>query len=105
MEAARWNSMCISEQMLNIGGEIERAIERKDKRLSEQYLEKALKLLSLTKADPKNHGRIEEISFVEEELIDFFHENKYKNDKNSLMSYWNSFLSATQLGVYQGEQQ
>ena len=86
--------------MLNIGGEIERALDRKDKHLSEQYLAKALELFALTKADPKNQRRLEEISLAEEELIDYFHENRYGNDRNSLMSYWNSFLSATQLGVY-----
>ncbi len=89
--------MCISEQILNIGGEIQRAVDRKAKNendLAAQYLKKALEWISLTKEDPKNRNRIEEISIVEEELLDYFGDNKYKNDKNSIMSYWNSFFSA-----------
>ncbi|MCR5556321.1 MAG: hypothetical protein K6F75_02020 [Butyrivibrio sp.] len=97
MTSARWNQMCISEQILNIGGEIQRAVDRKAKNendLAAQYLKKALEWISLTKEDPKNRNRIEEISIVEEELLDYFGDNKYKNDKNSIMSYWNSFFSA-----------
>ncbi len=94
MDATRWNQMCISEQMLNIGGEIQRAIDRKDKEVSKTYLLKAIDWLELTKKDPKNKNRIGELNVVEEELLDFFGENQFHNDAKSLMSYWNSFFSA-----------
>ena len=97
MESARWNKMSISEQILNIGGEIQRAVDRKaenEPKLANDYLKKALEWIRLTKDDPKNHNRIEEITIVEDELKDYFGSNKYKNDKNSIMSYWNSFFSA-----------
>ncbi|SFP37792.1 hypothetical protein SAMN04487928_101154 [Butyrivibrio proteoclasticus] len=97
MESARWNKMSISEQILNIGGEIQRAVDRKaqnEPKLANDYLEKALEWIRLTKDDPKNRNRIEEITIVEDELKDYFSSNKYKNDKNSIMSYWNSFFSA-----------
>lgn len=97
MESARWNQMSISEQILNIGGEIQRAVDRKaknDPKLAHDYFEKAIEWIKLTKDDPKNHNRIEEISIVEDELKDYFNLNIYKNDKNSIMSYWNSFFSA-----------
>ena len=94
MTSERWNQMCISEQMLNIGGEIQRAIDRKDKDVAQSYLKKALEWIDLTKKDPKNKGRISEIDVVEEELLDFFKDNKFRNTKESLMSYWNSFFSA-----------
>ncbi len=97
MDSSRWNKMCISEQILNIGGEIQRAIDRKEKndeKNSKDYLNKSSEWIELTKADPKNAGRIEELQIVEDELLDFFGENKYKNSKFSIMTYWDSFLSA-----------
>ena len=97
MTSARWNQMCISEQILNVGGEIQRAVDRKaknDNDLAGKYLEKALEWIKLTKEDPKNINRIEEINTVEDELLDYFGENNYKNDKDSIMTYWNSFFSA-----------
>jgi hypothetical protein len=97
MDSNRWNKMCISEQILNIGGEIQRAVDRKEREesnLAQKYLEKALEWIELTKQDPKNQGRIEEIGIVEDELKDYFGANKYHNDRFSIMSYWNSFYSA-----------
>ena len=97
MDSARWNKMSISEQILNIGGEVQRAVDRKERHemdLAKSYLNKALDWIELTKNDPKNKNRIEEISIVEDELKDYFSANKYKNNKNSIMSYWNSFFSA-----------
>ena len=97
MDSERWNKMCISEQILNIGGEVQRALDRKnrnERELSEKYLAKAIDWIELTKQDPKNRGRIEEMSIVEDELKDYFGNNNYKNDDDSLMSYWNSFYTA-----------
>lgn len=97
MDSARWNQMSISEQLLNVGGEIQRAVDRKnrdEKDLAEKYLSKALEWLELSKTDPKNIGRVSELETVEEELKDYFCDNKYHNNKESLMSYWNSFYSA-----------
>lgn len=97
MDSIRWNKMSISEQMLNIGGEIQRAVDRKEKNedsLAKQYLSKALEWIELTKKDPKNAGRIAEINIVEDEVKDYFEKNKYHNNKSSIMSYWNSFFTA-----------
>ncbi len=97
MDSVRWNKMCISEQILNIGGEVQRALDRKNKgetELSGKYLSKALEWIELTKNDPKNKGRVEEMSIVEDELTDYFGTNSYNNNDESLMSYWNSFYSA-----------
>ena len=97
MDSIRWNKMSISEQILNIGGEIQRAVDRKEKNedsLAKQYLSKALEWIELTKKDPKNTGRIAEINIVEDEVRDYFEKNKYRNNKNSIMSYWNSFFTA-----------
>ena len=97
MDSIRWNKMSISEQILNIGGEIQRAVDRKEKNedsLAKQYLSKALEWIELTKKDPKNAVRIAEINIVEDEVKDYFEKNKYHNNKSSIMSYWNSFFTA-----------
>lgn len=97
MDSERWNRMCVSEQILNIGGEVQRAVDRKARNENEsagKYLEKALEWLALSKADPKNVNRIRELDLVEEELNDYFHENRYQNDRFSIMTYWDSFLTA-----------
>lgn len=97
MDAARWNSMSVSEQILNIGGEVQRAVDRKqrnDDHNAQAYLNKALEWLALTKADPKNRHRVAELNDAEEELQDYFDKNTWNNDSESVMGYWNSFLSA-----------
>ena len=97
MEQERWNKMTVSEQILNIGGEVQRAVDRKerhDEHNTQIYLNKALDWLALSKNDPKNERRISELDAAEEELRDYFEDNNWGNDANSIMGYWNSFLSA-----------
>lgn len=97
MDAARWNKMSVSEQILNIGGEVQRAVAKKEKADDEgarKYLQLALDWIELTKADPKNKNRMDEISTAEDELIDYFGENNWNNDSKTIMGYWDSFLSA-----------
>lgn len=109
MTNERWFSMCISEQILNIGGEVSRAVswERKGReaateesrsecmKKSENFLLKAISWINLSKADPKNVNRIRELEDVEMELLDYFGENTFSNDSETIMDYWNSFNSAT----------
>ena len=97
MSKDRWEQMSISEQMMNIGGELERAIAWKNKNDFEKmnhFLNKVREWMGLTIADPKNRGRIRELELVQEEYEDFFGENQSKNQEETLMKYWNSFLSA-----------
>ncbi len=97
MDSERWNKMSASEQILNIGGEVQRAVDRKEagkKEESLKYFNLALDWIRLSKLDPKNHNRLEEFSVVENELIDYFSTNGFKNDRNSIMTYWNSYFSA-----------
>ncbi|MBR1471782.1 MAG: hypothetical protein IJ600_09105 [Lachnospiraceae bacterium] len=83
--------------MMNIGGELERAIAWKNKKDTEKmchFLNKAREWMGLTMADLKNHGRIGEIVVVQEEYEDFSGENHWKNTDETMMKYWNSFFSA-----------
>ena len=102
MTKERWNQMSISEQMINIGGELERAIRWRDKNDTEKalnFLAKAEERLELTKQDEKNKGRLGELSLAQEEIEDFFADNQWQNDNDSIMKYWNSFLSSRMLSV------
>lgn len=88
--------MPIGVQISNIGGEVERAIRWKNKNETAKKIEfykKALELLSLTKADPKNIHRLGELSFCEEELTDYFEgENYYNTTDEMLLKYYNAFI-------------
>ena len=97
MDAQRWNSMSVSEQILNIGGEIQRAVDRQEKGKrdeADEFLSKAFEWLELTKDDPKNKGRIKELDIAEDEVKDYFGANEWNNNCHSVMSYWDSFFSA-----------
>lgn len=97
MDATRWNKMSVSEQILNIGGEIQRAVVQKEKGNidgANGFLKIAFEWLELSKNDPKNKYRVEELTLAGEEVLDYFGPNDWKNDNHSIMGYWDSFLSA-----------
>jgi hypothetical protein len=59
LAAGGWNRLSFFEQMANIGSEIERAISWKKKgrpEISGRAFERALELIDLTVADPRNRG-------------------------------------------------
>lgn len=106
MTTDRWFGMSISEQILNIGGEIQRAVDN-DKReghiglaseRTREYLGKAFEWINLSELDPKNYDRIGELDAAKSEVIDYFGRNTFGNDSESIMGYWNSFNSATCIG-------
>ena len=71
----RWQKLSLVEQMANIGSEVERAINWKnknDKEYSRMAFERALELIDLTMADGKNRHRLNEIARVRESLADYF---------------------------------
>ena len=70
----RWNTFSFFEQMANIGSEVERTISwsKKDARYSQMALDRAIELIDLTLADPKNRKRLFEIARIREVLLDYF---------------------------------
>ena len=92
----RWFEMGIGEQISNIGSEVNRAIKYKNKNEDEKkkrFYEKAVELLELTCADPKNKFRLGELHFCIEELTDYFiGENQYNTTDEMLMKYYDAFL-------------
>ena len=93
-----WYEMPIGVQLANVGSEVNRAISWK-KRGNEQrtasFCNKAIDFLEIIKTDKKNVNRIGELDFCIEELKDyFFGENKYNTTDESLMRYYDAFLSS-----------
>lgn len=88
--------MGIGEQISNIGSEVNRAIKYKNRNEEDKkrrFYEKAVELLNLTCADPKNKFRLGELEFCIEELTDFFvGTNQYNTTDEMLMKYYDAFL-------------
>lgn len=89
----RWATLPLMEQLANIGMDIERAIQwrkRGDLQESHRAFERALELLDLTIADPKNKGpKRKELLRVREALVDYF---VYDNEYSSTDEVWQKYF-------------
>lgn len=98
LAAGRWFRMNLVEQLANAGSEVERALNWRDKdnrELSEQAVERALELLTLTVIDPKHRTRLRELTRVRETLADFFYGgNRYGGTADSWRNYFHAFAHA-----------
>jgi len=90
-----WNVLTLPEQLANIGSEVIRAInwkEKGNKEYSELAFFRALELLNATKNDQSNINRLKEITRTYEVLVDFFAgDNIYNTEANSLERYFTQF--------------
>ena len=90
-----WNKLSLVEQMANIGSEVIRAIGWKKKAnqpYSQAAFYRALELLSLSKADPKNRTRLKEICRCYECLVDYFAgDNTYSSTDSQWQKYFLAF--------------
>lgn len=98
----RWFRFSLMEQLANVGMDIERTIQWKNKgnkEYSRQAFERALELLDLTIADTKNRGpRLKEILRVREMLVDHFvYDNTYQSTDESWQNYFFCFNYAAAL--------
>lgn len=93
----KWYLMNVEEQISNIGGEVNRAINWEKKgniERSRNFCNKAKELLQLSIEDPKNRHRIGEFFNCICELDDrFFGDNKYNTTDEMLHKYYDAFLS------------
>jgi hypothetical protein len=98
LASGRWNLLSFAEQMANVGIEIERTISWKKKRrpeISGRAFDRALELLDLTVADPKNQSRLRELLRVREAVSDHFvFDNTYQSTTEGWQRYFGSFLIA-----------
>lgn len=92
----RWFKFSLMEQLANVGTDVERTIYWKKKGNLEQSTAafyRALELLDLTKADPKNRGaRLRELCRVKEVLVDHFMcDNEYQTTDEQWQRYFYDF--------------
>ncbi len=96
----RWFKFSLAEQMANIGAEIGRAINwrEKSKKESRAFFERGLELLDLTIEDPKNKKRLKELLRVRETLADYFcFDNIYGSSDEKWNNYFYAFNYAARL--------
>ena len=94
LASGRWFQLSLIEQLANVGCDVERTIQWKKRGeldCSNQAFDRALELLDLTIADPKNKGRLKEILRVREALLDYFVGN---NEYNSTDESWQNYFYA-----------
>lgn len=93
-----WWNMPTSEQICNAGSEVARAIRRKnknDKLGASEFCIHAIEMLCYTKLDPKNAKCVKELSYAQEEILDYIlGDNLYQNDDQSIMKWYDAFLQA-----------
>lgn len=92
----KWFAMPIEMQISNIGSEINRAINWKNKgndKRKEGFCLKAIDYLSLSIEDPKNSHRIRELLFCIRELQDYFIGTNYYNTNDEMLrKYYDAFI-------------
>ncbi|MBU1130561.1 hypothetical protein KJ840_00290 [Patescibacteria group bacterium] len=92
MAAGRWFEFSLMEQLANVGSEIERTINWRNKgdmKYSNNAFERGLELLDLTIADKKNSGRLKELTRLREVLVDyFFGDNQYSSSDRLWQKYF-----------------
>jgi hypothetical protein len=88
----KWHGKPFFEQMANVGAEIGRAInwKNKDEKMSKASFERGLELLDLTISDKKNHGsELKELCRLKEVLLDYFY---FDNIYCSTDKKWNDYF-------------
>ncbi len=98
LAAGRWYQLSLVEQMANIGSEVERSLNWRAKNHAsycQLAFERALELMDLTLADPKNITRLKELARVREVMVDFFWgENQFVSTETSWRKYFSCFTYA-----------
>lgn len=91
----RWKGLSFAEQMANVGSEVERALNWKEKG-NEEYSQlaffRALELLGFTIAEAKGFPKLKELCRTREALIDYFcFDNAYCTTAKSWRNYFHCF--------------
>ena len=103
LASGQWKKLNFFEQMANIGSEVERAILWRKKGnipYKQKAIERALELLYLTIADPRNQKRLKELTRLREILIDyFFGQNQYSSSDHLWQKYFYAFNYASRVST------
>ncbi|MCX5657716.1 MAG: hypothetical protein NTZ48_05785 [Candidatus Omnitrophica bacterium] len=99
LAAGRWSKLSFLEQMANIGGEVERALNWRAKNnisYCQQAVERALELISLTIEGVRNSAHLKELVRVREAILDyFFGANQFISSDILWRKYFSHFAYAT----------
>ncbi|MDO8676421.1 MAG: hypothetical protein Q7K16_02090 [Candidatus Azambacteria bacterium] len=100
-ESGKWFRLSLSEQLGNIGSEVARALNWRQKNAREhceKALERAMELFYLTLSDPRWKYRAKEIARAREVINDFFYgDNQYKCDAADIDRYFMQFALAARI--------
>ena len=95
MDLQKWYNLTVTQQLGNIGSEINRArgFEKKnDKEARDRCILRALELVDLTLTDPKWHNRLSELTCFQEVVYDWFKETHiYQITPEELENYCIAF--------------
>lgn len=91
----RWRNLSLTEQLANIGSEVERALNWQEKgniEYSTIAFERALELLDFTTEGIDDFYRLKELRRLREVLVDYFAgENIYNSSAKSFRNYFYGF--------------
>jgi len=95
LASGNWNKLSLTEQMANVGSEVERTISWKNKgnlKYSKMASIRALELLDLTITCNKNKKRLKELTRVREALVDYFEsDNQFSSSDKLWQKYFFAF--------------
>lgn len=98
LAAGRWRQLSFLEQMANIGGEVERALNWREKQnpdYSQKAFERVLELIDLTLDSAAGMPRLKELTRVREAIVDFFAgSNQFRSNGTSWRKYFLPFTYA-----------
>jgi hypothetical protein len=96
LASGRWAKMSFAEQMANVGSEVSRALNWREKGkedLSQRAFNRALELLDMTIAAIKEYSRLKELFRVREAMVDFFcGTNEFLSSETLWRKYFDHFI-------------
>ncbi len=98
LAAGRWGEMTLAEQMGNIGSEVSRALNWKN-RGNDEYARKAvvraLELIDLSLQSGGGFPRLRELARLREAVVDYFlGDNEFRSTESLWRSYFDHFAIA-----------
>lgn len=100
LASGQWLEFSAIEQLANIGSEINRAINWREKKpdYSRMAVDRALELIDLSINDLKNSNRLKEFYLLREMVVDYFYfDNKYASSDQLWQKYFDAFAYAANL--------
>lgn len=100
LASGHWQDFSLMEQLANVGSEIGRSISWRTNGYGKPHepFYRALELIDLTIADPKNQLRLRELCRTREALVDWFTgSNTYDTTDEQWEAYFYQFTYASRL--------